>query len=286
MVCTTRMESTEESESERTLPGERKQLVFLEIERDVRLFARRGVQNDRDFLVIGDGERAHADQRREQRQGAQLEHVDGGLAASLLQNGEIFLAGGRSGVRHPANLVDFLGLREESVGQTPTWKPQTNRTGGECPTQRPRFRRPCRRRPKRLCGERKRKGTGVLRVPADVFDFEFGANAFGTVVLLAWEMRKRIVEIAELVRGGEEEQDGFVGGACGHDIGLVWIVVNGGDGARGLVAVNVVQRGGGHIEKLEKMEKKERAYFDGLIVVDAAEMIGMEGIELDEGNAR
>ena len=34
------------------------------------------------------------------------------------------------------------------------------------------------------------------------------------------------------------------------------------------------------------MEKKERAYFDGLIVVDAAEMIGMEGIELDEGNAR
>lgn len=250
------MESTEESESERTLPGERKQLVFLEIERDVRLFARRGVQNDRDFLVIGDGERAHADQRREQRQGAQLEHVDGGLAASLLQNGEILLAGGRSGMRHPANLVDFLGLREESVGQTPTWNPHPNRTGGECPTPRPRSRRPCRKRPKRLCGERKRKGTGVLGVPADVFDLEFGANAFGTVVLLAWEMRERIVEIAELVRSGEEEQDGFVGGACGHDIGLVWIVVNGGDGARGLVAVNVVQRGGGHIEKLGKWRRR------------------------------
>lgn len=34
------------------------------------------------------------------------------------------------------------------------------------------------------------------------------------------------------------------------------------------------------------MEKKGNAYFDGLIVVDAAEVIGMEGIELDKGNAR
>ena len=116
----------------------------------MRLFARRGVQNDRHFLVVGDGERAHADNRREQRQGAQLEHVDGGFAAALLQNGEIFLAGRRSGMRHPAHLVDFLGLREESVRQTPTWKPPINTTGGECPRQRPRCRPPCRKQPKRL----------------------------------------------------------------------------------------------------------------------------------------
>lgn len=40
------------------------------------------------------------------------------------------------------------------------------------------------------------------------------------------------------------------------------------------------------ISKSWENEKKEDAYFDGFIVVDAAEMIGMEGVELDEGNAR
>ena len=129
MVCTTRMESMEEIASERTLSGERKQLVFFEIQRDVRLLARRGVQNDGDFLVVGNRERAHADDRREERQGAQLEHVDGGLGASLLQNGEIFLAGGRSGMRHPADLVDFLGLREESEGQTPNIQSSSHTNG-------------------------------------------------------------------------------------------------------------------------------------------------------------
>ena len=75
--------------------------------------------------------------------------------------------------------------------------------------------------------------------------------------MLARQMRKRSVEIAELVRGSVEEQNGLVGGACSHDVGLVWIVVNGGDRARGLVAENVVQRRGGHIEKLGKREGRK-----------------------------
>ena len=85
----------------------------------MRLLARGGVQHDGHFLVVGDGERAHAHDRREQRKRPQLEHVDGGFAAALLQNGEIFLAGSGAGMRHPAHLVDFLRLREKAVRQTP-----------------------------------------------------------------------------------------------------------------------------------------------------------------------
>lgn len=98
----------------------------------------------------------------------------------------------------------------------------------------------------------KERVTGVLRTPTDVFDLEFGANAFGTVVLLAWKTRKGGVEIGERVGSGEEEQNRLVGGACSHNVGFVGIVVDRGDRTGGFVAVNVVYRGRGHVEKLRE----------------------------------
>ena len=99
-------------------------------------------------------------------------------------------------------------------------------------------------------------GTGVLRAPADVFDFEFGLNTLGTVVLLPGEVREGGVEIAKRVGGGEEKQNGLASGACSHDIGLVGIVVNGGNRARGLVTEDMIQRGGSHVEKLRGRERE------------------------------